>query len=243
VIELVAESFAPWSEKARWALDHRRVRYAYREYTPLLDEPWLRWRLGALTGRVSTPTLFADGVSYRDSLAIAEYAERCGGGAPLFPTERAAAITVWNARSEAALSAGRVRVVARMGEVPGAKTEIVPPATPALLKPIVGVAADATFAFLRWKYGFGTNVAASDDAMRAALVQLRAALAGRDYLCSGFTYADIAMAVVLQMVRPVADAFIRLGPAVRTVWTNEPLATEFPDLVAWRDRLYAVHRR
>lgn len=243
VLELVAESFAPWSEKARWALDHHGVRYDYREYVPLLDEPWLRWRLGRLAGRVSTPTLFADGASYGDSFAIAEYAERHGTGAPLFPADRAAGIGAWNACSETALAAGRVRVVARMMEVPEARSEILPRTIPAVLHPILGVAADATFAFLRWKYGFGADVAASDHALRTVLEDLRAALAGRDHIYDELTYADLTMAVVLQMVRPVADAYIRLGPAVRAVWTNDAIAADFADLVEWRDRLYAQHRR
>lgn len=242
MLELVAESFAPWSEKARWALDHHGIAYGYREYLPLLDEPWLRWRLGAIGGRVSTPTLLTDGTSCRDSFAIAEYAERCGSGASLFPAARVAEIVAWNARSEAALSAGRVRVVARMGTVPGATTEILPPGIPTILHPLLGAATGATFAFLRWKYGFGTDVTASDHTLRAALDHLRQSLNGRDYLLDHFTYADITMAVVLQMVHPVADALIPLGPAVREVWTNEPLARDFADLVAWRDSLYAKHR-
>ncbi len=240
---LVAESFAPWSEKARWALDHHHWRYDYREYVPLIDEPWLRWQLGDLMGRVSTPTLLTDEGSERDSLAIALYAERRGTGAPLFPAAEADAIAEWDARSEVALSAGRVRVVARMSEVPGAKDEALPAAIPAVLRPALGLAADATVAFLRWKYGVGSDVAASDRTMCTVLGELRTALAGRDHLLGGFTYADVTMAVVLQMVAPVSDAYIHLGPAARTVWTNEPLAAEFADLVAWRDRLYAAHRR
>lgn len=69
-----------------------------------------------------------------------------------------------------------------------------------------------------------------------------AALAGRAYLLDAFTYADVAMAVVLQMVRPVPDRYMPLGPAVREVRTNEELARGFADLVEWRDRLYARHR-
>jgi glutathione S-transferase len=50
------------------------------------------------------------------------------------------------------------------------------------------------------------------------------------------------MAVVLQMVSPVRDAFIPLGPRMREVWTNESLAADFGDLLAWRDQLYDRHR-
>ena len=244
--ELVAEWFAPWSERARWALDHHGIRYAYREHVPLVGEPLLRWRLGKLIGRVSTPALLTDDTTYADSFAIAEWAERHGNGTPLFPADRAADIAVWNARSEAALSAGRVRIVARMNEVSGAMSEILPPSVPAImriaLQPMVGVAAGATSAFLRWKYDFGADVAASGRTLRATLEELRAALAGREHLFDGFTYADITMAVVLQMVCPVRGAYINLGPRVREVWTNEALTADFPDLVAWRDQLYERHR-
>ncbi len=243
MLTLVAESFAPWSEKARWALDHHRIRYDYHEHLPLVGEPWLRLRLGTLTGRVSTPTLLTDGGHYGDSFAIAAYAEEKGGGPPLFPADRGADIAAWNARSEAALAAGRVGVIARMSEVPGAKTESLPLAAPAVLQPLVGLAAGATLAFLRWKYGVDRDVAAADRALRGGLEDLRSALAGRDYLFDRFSYADITMAVILQMVRPVSDAYIRLGPAAREVWTKAPLAEEFGDLIAWRDGLYARHRR
>jgi glutathione S-transferase len=75
-------------------------------------------------------------------------------------------------------------------------------------------------------------------------MELRTALAGRDYLCGGFTYADVAMAVVLQMVRPVADAFIPLGPAVPLrLDERASSAAEFP--IWWHGATvcYAVHRR
>jgi glutathione S-transferase len=50
------------------------------------------------------------------------------------------------------------------------------------------------------------------------------------------------MAVLLQAVAPVADRYIRLGPATRQVWSQPELAAEFADLIAWRDTLYERHR-
>ena len=50
-------------------------------------------------------------------------------------------------------------------------------------------------------------------------------------------------ATMLQGVQPVADEYIRLGPATRSVWTQPALAAEFPELLAWRDALYRQHRR
>jgi glutathione S-transferase len=40
--KLVALHYSPWSEKARWALDHHGVAYRYEEYKILLGEPKLR---------------------------------------------------------------------------------------------------------------------------------------------------------------------------------------------------------
>jgi glutathione S-transferase len=83
---------------------------------------------------------------------------------------------------------------------------------------------------------------AARETMRQSLLALRAALGGRRTLASDFSYADLTMAVVLQMVSPVEDRFIRLGEARRRVWTDDVLAREFADLVQWRDDLYAAHR-
>jgi glutathione S-transferase len=79
--------------------------------------------------------------------------------------------------------------------------------------------------------------------MRTALEILRAALAkSSPYLLGDFSYADIVMALTLQGVSPVDDRYIPLEPASRQVWTRPDLASEFPDLVAWRDQLYERHR-
>lgn len=240
--ELIAESFAPWSEKARWALDHHGVAYTAREYVPLLGEPWLRWRLRTPLGRVSVPVLLADDGAHRDSFAIARYAERVGTGTPLIPPARDAEVVAWNGRSETGLWAGRVGVVARLEEVPGARAAALPSDLPAALRPLAESAAGLTLAYLRWKYRFGRDVAGSVRTLRDVLEDLRAALAGRSYVLDAFSYADVAMAVVLQMVEPVADRYVPLAPALRAVWTNEELARHFADLVEWRDALYARHR-
>ncbi len=78
--------------------------------------------------------------------------------------------------------------------------------------------------------------------MRQQLLALREALGGRRTLASDFSYADLTMAVVLQMVSPVDERYIRIGEARRRAWTDDVLAREFADLVEWRDRLYADHR-
>src|SRR5262245_37961692 len=102
---LIAEYFSPWSEKARWALDHHGLAYKYREHLPLLGEPLLRLRARRLTGRVSVPVLVTPEGVLADSFAIARHADELGRAPALFPRGCEAEVAGWNARSEAALAA------------------------------------------------------------------------------------------------------------------------------------------
>jgi glutathione S-transferase len=240
---LVSLAYSPWSQKARWALDHHHVPYRVEPYLPMLGEPLLRARLRRPFGQVTVPVLFTDDGPIADSLAIARYAERMGSGAPLFPLASLDAIERWNARSDVAMRAGRTLVTRRTLESPGAQAEALPKFIPPGARPFLRGMAYAGARYLALKYGLSTDTSPAEEALAAELEALRAALAGRPYLLDDFTYADIAMAVVLQMVRPVRDAFVRLGPATRDAWTIPSLADRFADLVAWRDALYEKHRR
>ena len=237
--ELISLSYSPWSEKARWALDHHRIEYQRTEHLILLGEAALRWRARRPFGRVSVPLLIDGHRIYTDSFEIARYGEWFGSGAPLLDDMEA--VTEWNARSERALAAGRVLLTERIAQDPEAKREQLPGFVPRALRRAMSPAATLGIAFMRRKYGFD-HVARAETRLADALAQLREALSGRDHLLDTFSYADIAMAVVLQMVSPVSDDRIRLGPATRRAWTHPELARDYADLVEWRDRLYAKHR-
>ena len=237
--ELIALSYSPWSEKARWALDHHGIEYDEKQHLIMLGEPWLRIRARRLTGRVSVPLLVDGDRLYGDSFEIARYAEWFGAGAPLL--DDMPAVERWNATSERALAAGRVIGTERMADDTAAKREQLPPFVPRALRPALAPAASLGIAFVRRKYAFD-HVARAETHLEDALAQLRAALAGRDTLLDAFSYADIAMSAVLHFVSPVGDDHIRLGPATRTCWTHPRLAADYADLVTWRDRLYATRR-
>ena len=79
--------------------------------------------------------------------------------------------------------------------------------------------------------------------MREGLDALRSALAKSSSLLGAFSYADIAMATLLQGVSPVAGEYLPLGPATRAAWTRANLAADYADLLRWRDELYRTHRR
>ena len=241
---LIAIHYSPWSEKARWALDHHHVPYTVEHYMPMLGEPMLRLRTGRLTGPIGVPVLLDGEGTLFDSFSIARHAERNGSGTALFPAARLAEITRWNDRSNDALTAGRPLVIDRMNTDREAQQEALPRFIPGALRPTLAGASQLVVRFLASKYSIARDLEGAEARVSAVLDELRAALDGRAYLLDGeLTYADIAAAVTLQMVRPVRDAFVRLGPATRACWTTPALEKRYPDLLEWRDQLYDKHRR
>jgi glutathione S-transferase len=231
--------YSPWSEKARWALDHHRVAYQRVDHVPMLGEPRLRLAAGRLRGRVSVP-LFVDGdLVLGDSLDIARHAERVGTGDPLFPAGKERAIERWNTLSNDLAGAARGRVIAGTIADRDAQRGALPRGLPSFLAPMAATGAS----FLARKYAARDEGASAVARMRALLDEVRAALGGRRYVFDSLSYADIAVAAAMQAVSPVADRHLPLAAATRRVWKDETLARDFSDLVQWRDDLYDRHRR
>jgi glutathione S-transferase len=242
MIRLVALPYSPWSEKARWALDHHRVAYKESAHMPMLGESLLRLRSGKMSGRVSVPLLVADGQAIDDSFAIARYAEAHGSGTPLFPRGAEGDVEAWNGRSEEALRAARVVYLRRLESDADARRETLPGFLPDALKSVLMPGTVAGVRFVGRKYK-DLNPANADAAFEAALAHLEAVLDGKPHLLGDFSFADIAMSTVLQFVQPVADQYLHLGPASRRCATDESLAKRFSRAVSWRDRLYTDHRK
>lgn len=253
---LVSLHVSPWSERARWALDHHRVAYKKIPHQPVLGELRLRkllGRHGKHAGPATVPALIDGDTLLRDSWDIARWADEHGQGAPLIPAEHAAEIRRWNDLADQTMAHARVLIVANMLATPASMDESMPPAIPRWIARLSRPINRAGTKWFARKYG--VDPAATGPAitkMRETLTTLRQVLAGRPYLLGAsssrpsgpeFTYADIVMSTMLQGVLPVSDEYIRLGPATRTVWTQPALAAEFPELLAWRDDLYRRHRR
>jgi len=248
--ELLGLPYSPWSEKARWALEARRVPYVSRTYAPLVGEPALRLKLGKWRGPVSVPVLTTDdGDVIAGSDAIARWADGRGQGELLYPAEHATVIDRHVARSEVGLTAARALSLARMRGDDEALAEMVPRP----LRRVLGGAAARLGRFgidrTRRKYG---GDAASDAAharvLTGVLAELRAALAatpdegGRVRTVLGrFTFADIALAQLLAFVEPPSFG-LRLGRASRRSFTDPELRARYADLVEWRNALYEAYR-
>jgi glutathione S-transferase len=229
---LVGEAFSPWTQKARWALDHCGVGYRYQEYVPMLSEPGLRLRMRQWSGRVSVPVLLDGRQVIRGSWDIARYAAGRAGDARLGDL---AAVEPWNTLSEAALAEGRTRVVRSVLASPAALDEALAGIVARPLRPTFRFVARDAARRLDRKYAH----LVVPGSIRRALERTRDGLreVGGDHLLGTFSYADIAMAVVLEVVAPAARIEPPLGPATKRCWTDPALAAEFEDLLRWRERI------
>jgi glutathione S-transferase len=243
---LVVLPVSPWSERARWALDHHRVSYRTVRHAPFIGELRLRRMIGPHARPATVPVLIDGDNVLADSWDIALYADRIGRGEPLIALHREAEVRTYAELGERISSHTRAMLLPELIKSPQALDENAPPPIPArvraLLRPVMRV---GTRWFAR-KYGIDrSDRAQCERTMREGFEQLRSALqqGGGPYLLGKFSYADIVMATALQGIAPVADEYIRLGPATRRIWTQPQLAHEYRDLVEWRDDLYRNHRR
>jgi glutathione S-transferase len=230
--------FSPWSQKARAALRHHKLTPREHIYTPVVGELALRLRLRRRRGRVTVPVLFTHSGPLCDSWDIALYADQRGSGSLLIPEAKRAEILAWNEASERLLAAGRGIAMLRTLQTPQAAVEVLPAPVRALFG--LRAALPAVRAF-NAKYDIHeTQRAQYEAAQREELTRLARALDdGRAYLLGELSYADFAMAVAIMQLRPLPET--PMGPAMRATAGDVALAAEFPQLLRWRDSLYAQH--
>jgi glutathione S-transferase len=245
--ELLGLVYSPWTEKARWALDVRRVPYAFRHYQPLVGEPALRVKLRRFTGRVSVPVLtLDDGCVLTDSADIARWADGRGEGPRLFPPEHEAAIAGFIALSERGLAAGRALSLQRMLADDEALVELVPRPLRSIGPLAARVGALGIARTFRKYGGHRDSREEHRRTLASVLDELRSALAKApsgepQTLLGSFTFADISMAQLVISLEPPPKG-VKLGPASRRTYVDPDLRASYADLVAWRDALYAAFR-
>jgi glutathione S-transferase len=241
--KLISLHVSPWSERARWALDHHGIAYQIVEHSPVLGERRLRRWVGTAKPRATVPVLMAGSEVLTESWDIAAYADRTGAGSKLIVPEHDAQIRQWVERADDAMQAGRALILAAIIASPAALDEAMPRVVPRVVRPLLRPVARNLTRALAAKYAIRLDATETHErVMRAALDAARAGLAGRPHLLGGFTYADIAVASMLQGISPAPDRFWRIGPGTRRAWTHRALASEYADLVSWRDALYEAHR-
>lgn len=242
--ELIGLHYSPWTEKAKWALDHHELPYSYSEHLLMLGMPSLRMKTRRFTGDVTVPAYIDQGTRLIDSYEIAKFADtRRTKAGPLFPEGAQEAIDSFNVMSEEALDAGRALMVDRLAAHREAKLETLPSFVPAALRPVMLPVVSVGIGYINHEFKIDRSKAERDRLRLLGVLEgLRAKLAGRDYLLGDFSYADITMSAVLQFVSPVVNPRVKLGQGLRQILTDIALQREFSDLVNWRDSLYKRHR-
>jgi glutathione S-transferase len=244
---LIQLPYSPWSERARWALEHHHVAYRPFEHVPMIYEPALRVVSAVLTKsgerllkKATVPMLIDDGKIYPDSVSIAERAEQVGSGTPLIPDGSRAEVLAWADTADRLLDSGRARLMDRLIADDAALRDALPP--PLRTLPASVATARLAAKFVKQKYVANGQTAAEHEArMDAELERIERALDGQSFLTGGgFTFADVAVASAIDMVdiRPETA----LGSASREVWGEPSLAKAHPKAIAYRDRVYAEHR-
>ncbi len=260
-MELVSIKYSPWSERIKFFLDqfHGVFDYKVIEYDPATSEPYLRYRMGKLstyfTEKVTVPVMFfKDGSYIADSFAIYEYiCKQYPGSNPggintnITKPEHVEKLMKIKDLNNRICEAGRVRMSKRTANSP----EVVAAATPFPLNYTGPIGRAVVRVFMRKflnKYIKSEYV--NDDAsfkiMKDSLEELcQVANIGKEFSYVipelGFTYADILVANSLAMVLP-HEKWCNLEALLVPCWTEPELAKIFPDLIAYRDRLYELHR-
>ncbi len=243
--DLIGINVSPWTFKARWALDHHRVPYRYIEHEILIGMPALRLKTRRFSGEVTVP-VWVDHKSsvpvVMDSWEIAILADS-KGQQKLFTGERLVELKEFNDQSEAALDAARALLLIRLDRNIEGRADALPPYVPSWLrKPLSGVAR-LGISYIKSEFQVDASAEAKyETRIRNVLTFLREKLragGGTHLIDHRLSYADIAMAVVLQGVSPVErHPYVTMGVGMRRCWSTPSLASEFADLLEWRDRLF-----
>jgi glutathione S-transferase len=233
-------NYSPWTERARWALHHHGIDYRYREYVPFLGEPVIRWLYRGVDGKPSVPLLKGPGVGIGDSWEILEWAATHGAGASLRCAEEE--VFAWYDKLDRMIDLLRVRVTRDTLGDAAALTEAASAVTPRFAARAFKPVAARGARHIANKYGF-ESAGDPDESRRdieRVLQDVSDSLAG-DYLVGdSFSAADLIAATAIHGIEPLAG-YPTLGPETRRMWSDAMLATRFPELLTWRDEMYARH--
>lgn len=241
--ELTGMYFSPWTERARWALDHHKIPYQYTEYTTLLGQPLLRLKAGKPFGKVSVPLLITPNERLNDSFEIAAYADTKSTGYPLIPSAHLAEIRRWTESAEVALYSARLRATRRIQASREALADRLPGYTPKFMRSALTPMAYVATEYILRKYRLEED---SDEAllrnMDGFFDKADKALNGRKFVFEKFSFADIVIATAIQAITPVDDKYIYLGLPSRRCMCEPYLADKYSPLIQWRDGIYEQYR-
>lgn len=251
--ELIGIGYSPWTERARWSMDHHRIVYRYTEHTLLLGAWYVRMRLHRPWGDYTVPCWIDQEVRIDDSLRIAQRADFVGqaGAPPLVPAAQVAMIQEAHRRSDEVLDAVRFLAMVRVTQDREAQLEALPRQVPTWAKSVLrGALIPTANLYLTQSFYRSEGRAPLADRMARRVDRIRegaqwfAQKVKTSPFVAGetFTFADICAATACVALNPPEAPYFKQGPGTRRIWSTPQLMPEFASLLAWRDALYRDHR-
>ena len=242
-VDLICLLGSPWSSKALWALEHAKIPFKRRPFEPMVDELWLRFKLGlypwhagfwqrhtvpiAVVQRPNEPSRILS-----DSFDIATWAMKSGD---------ISTFRTWNKLSDVILDYARAsfaRVATRDVQL---AVEILAPRwlkkLPAFLVRMVMTLGVKVFAM---KYR-RENLDSDPAVVLEAIGKLREALRkgqGRYLVDDRFSYADIVMAIAVNSLSP-SKGVIQF--TVPSRYGEADILEDFEDVKKWKEDVMERH--
>jgi|GEM_PF-570720 len=244
-IEFIGISMSPWTEKARWVVDHHQVPYRYREHTIMLGMPALAARLGMKGSEITVPLIIDGDNVVLDSFDIAQYVDQRSGGG-LIPEGTLPEIRHLNLLCDHVLDGSRALMMENLLQDPEIQAASLPPFIPGFLRKPLRFMARMGTEYVQKEFDTRRKApVVYHGEMNHALIGLDTALerAGGRYLIGDkFSLADILGAVAVGGILPAGPMKKRLGTVLTRAWTQDFLVERFGRLIEWRDRIYQDHR-
>jgi glutathione S-transferase len=235
-----------YSEKARWALDHKRVPHTRRAMLGGLHPPTT---LVLTRGRHQTaPVLVLDGDAIGDSTAIIAALEERFPDPPLYPAdagERRRALALEDWFDEELGPSIRRLVFHELTSDPASLAETTTTLVPYARPQTLGVAGRAMRVALHQRFAIADPARRrrAESKLAAALDRLEAELDGRDHLCGGaLSVADVtAASLFYPLALPPEGPWV--PAAVPPAWRERMAAVADRPGIRWVLDTYARHRR
>jgi glutathione S-transferase len=222
-LELLELYPSPWSERVRWTLEAKGLRYTRRTYQPIAGE----LELVKNTGQRTVPVLFAEGRVVGDSNAALDWLEATHPTPPLLPASPLARAQV-----------RALEIMATETLAPAARLVMIGHFKQLQLQPLADHFAQ--------KYGWDERAQAdADRLLKTLLLDLASAVSDAPYLVGpGFTRADLTVACMLTpaLGAPPEELF-ELDAGYRSMF-GVPFGADqrLAPLWTWRDGIYRRHR-
>jgi glutathione S-transferase len=231
-----------FNEKARWALDWKRIPHERRSLLPGPHAPVVLW----LTGQKSVPVLQIDGETVPDSTRIIAVLERRQPAPALYPADDAARTRALELEEYFDDEIGvHLRRFVFNAALPDAAftADLMTPGFGPITKAVYRALFPLTRMVMRFDMGIDDEAAFRSQArLDAALDRLEREIQPSGYLVgNGFTVADLTAAALLSPLVDPPEYPYAQPPATATVQAIRDRYSGHPSF-AWAREMYRRHR-